>query len=126
MSRRCRGGDAHEVSFFQMPYVQARYAPLRAGTVLFAREGTTKRFTRSLRGHLWYLQLKRLLSERQPGTCCEVRFVKEMSGSGPPRLLLFVFVLPPLIPESSVSPAHVHHIGDVHAFESRAPHERPC
>ena len=51
-----------QISFFQMPYIQARYSQRRK-QVLFLREGTTKRFTNSLRGHLWYLKLKSLIAE---------------------------------------------------------------
>ncbi|CAK9021678.1 unnamed protein product [Durusdinium trenchii] len=42
-----------QISFFQMPYIQVRYSQRRAQELLFVREGTTKRWTNSLRGHLW-------------------------------------------------------------------------
>merc|ERR1712139_458281 len=59
-----------------MPYIQSRYAPRRANDIIFVREGTTKRWTLSLRGHLWFLQLKQsILGHADLG--CSIRFMKD-------------------------------------------------
>ncbi|CAK9068589.1 unnamed protein product [Durusdinium trenchii] len=74
-----------QISFFQMPYIQVRYSQRRAQELLFVREGTTKRWTNSLRGHLWYLKLQQLVADNdgRPGSTLRWRFLKDEAARIP-------------------------------------------
>ncbi|CAE7919774.1 unnamed protein product [Symbiodinium sp. KB8] len=89
-TRQGNFSHAGQLSFFQMPYIQARYTQRRlratrpdadelSKEVVIVREGTTKRWTLSLRGHLWYLKLKQMAAAQTERElrCCQLRFLKD-------------------------------------------------
>eukprot|EP00435_Cladocopium_sp_Y103_P055912 s200_g18.t1 len=74
--------SAGQLSFFQMPYIQARYSQRKAKELIFLREGTTKRWTNSLRGHLWYKKLQQLVAEEHDPNM-RWRFLKDEAARIP-------------------------------------------